>query len=95
VHLQGVHYEIVGSLLFVRFEMTTGDAAGHNMATKAADALLSWLLETFSFLRYVSVSGNICTDKKVSAINGLLKRGKTVIAEATRLRVEHDKESPI
>ncbi|MDR2417197.1 MAG: hypothetical protein LBD15_03485 [Holosporales bacterium] len=83
VRLQGVHHEIVGSLLFLRFEMTTGDAAGHNMVTKAADAMLSWLLEAFPFLRYVSVSGNICTDKKVSAINGLLGRGKSVVAEAT------------
>jgi hydroxymethylglutaryl-CoA reductase (NADPH) len=53
------------------------------MVTKAADTLLDWLLETFPFLRYVSVSGNICTDKKVSAINGLLGRGKAVVAEAT------------
>jgi hydroxymethylglutaryl-CoA reductase (NADPH) len=81
-HLQEVSFEIVGSLLFMRFAMTTGDAAGHNMVTKAAEALLSWLLETFPSLRYVSISGNLCTDKKVSAANGLLKRGKAVVAEA-------------
>ncbi|MDR1910559.1 MAG: hypothetical protein LBQ26_01810 [Holosporales bacterium] len=81
--LQDIHSEIVGSLLFLRFEMTTGDAAGHNMVTKAAEALLNWLLTMFAFLRYVSVSGNVCTDKKVSAVNGLLKRGKTVVAEST------------
>ncbi|MDF2691494.1 MAG: hmgA, partial [Gammaproteobacteria bacterium] len=34
-------------------------------------------------LSYVSISGNICTDKKVSAINGILGRGKQVIAELT------------
>jgi hydroxymethylglutaryl-CoA reductase (NADPH) len=82
VHLQDVYHEILGSLVFLRFEMTTGDAAGHNMVTKAADALLGWLLERFPFLRYVSVSGNLCTDKKASAVNGLLKRGKAVVADA-------------
>ncbi|MCL2550126.1 MAG: 3-hydroxy-3-methylglutaryl-CoA reductase, partial [Methanimicrococcus sp.] len=30
----------------------------------------------------VSLSGNMCTDKKPSAINAILGRGKTVIAEA-------------
>jgi hydroxymethylglutaryl-CoA reductase (NADPH) len=82
VRLQDFYHESVGSLLFLRFEMTTGDAAGHNMTTKAAEALLNWMLIRFPKLRYISISGNLCTDKKVSAINGLLKRGKSVIAEA-------------
>lgn len=82
VHLQGLHYECVGNLLFLRWEMTTGEAAGHNMTTKAAEALLTWLLARFPALQYVSISGNLCVDKKVSAINGILKRGKAVVAEA-------------
>src|SRR5690242_13827388 len=32
-----VNAQIVGSLLYLRFEMLTGDAAGHNMVTLAAD----------------------------------------------------------
>lgn len=32
-------------------------------------------------LKYISVSGNYCVDKKVSAINGILGRGKRVCAE--------------
>src|SRR5690625_4009880 len=31
--LLGINHQIVGNLLFVRFEFTTGDASGHNMAT--------------------------------------------------------------
>jgi hydroxymethylglutaryl-CoA reductase (NADPH) len=57
------------------------------MATKAADAVINWMLKTYPTLKYVSISGNICSDKKVSAINGLLGRGKSVIAEIEIPRV--------
>src|SRR3990167_235256 len=75
------HTQIIGNLLFLRLETTTGDASGHNMATKAADAILTWLINTYPALKYVSVSGNLCVDKKVSAINGILGRGKSVVAD--------------
>lgn len=76
-----VHSQVVGNLLFVRFEFNTGDAAGHNMATLAADRLMEWILLRFRNLKYVSISGNYCSDKKVSAVNGILGRGKYVVAE--------------
>ena len=81
--LKNWHTQQVGNLLYFRLEITTGDASGHNMVTKAADALLQWLLERYPTLRYVSISGNYCTDKKVSAVNSILGRGKKVIAEIT------------
>lgn len=77
------HTQVVGNLLFLRLEATTGDASGHNMLTKAADAVIRWLLQQYPALQYVSVSGNICVDKKASAINGILGRGKYTIAEIT------------
>jgi len=80
--LQDWHTQIVGNLLFIRFSCHTGDAAGHNMVTHAADRLLGWLLEQYPDLKYGSISGNFCTDKKVSAVNGILGRGKYVVAEA-------------
>lgn len=73
--------QIVGSLLYLRFELLTGDAAGHNMVTLASERMLEWILQHFPQLRYVSISGNFCSDKKVSSVNGLLGRGKNVIAE--------------
>lgn len=79
--LDNWHSQIVGKLIYLRFSFSTGDASGHNMSTKAADALLDWILSRYPKLQYVSISGNFCTDKKVSAVNGILGRGKYVIAE--------------
>ena len=78
-----VHTQVVGNLLYIRFELTTGDAAGHNMVTAAAENLIAWLLSEYPDLSYGSISGNYCTDKKASAVNGILGRGKYVVAECT------------
>lgn len=78
-----MHAQLVGSLLYLRLELTTGDAAGHNMVTLASDHILTWILSHYPMLRYVSISGNFCSDKKVSAVNGVLGRGKNVVAEVT------------
>lgn len=81
--LLDINAQIIGSLLYLRFELLTGDAAGHNMVTLASDHMLEWILQQYPALRYVSVSGNFCSDKKVSAVNGILGRGKNVVAEVT------------
>jgi hydroxymethylglutaryl-CoA reductase (NADPH) len=80
--LKDVHFEVVGHLVYIRFEFSTGDAAGHNMVTRAADALLQWILKKRPECAYGSISGNYCCDKKASAVNGILGRGKYVVAEA-------------
>lgn len=95
--LLNVHPQFIANQVFLRFEFTTGDASGHNMVTKASDALLAWILEQYPTIRYGSVSGNFCTDKKVSAVNGILGRGKNVIAETmipTRLVGKFLKSTP-
>ncbi len=79
--LVDMNRQIVGNLLFIRFECETGDASGHNMVTGAADALLGWILQEYPALEYSTISGNMCTDKKTSAVNGILGRGKYVVAE--------------
>lgn len=80
-NLLAMHAQIVGSLLYLRFEISTGDAAGHNMVTLACDGIFQWMQKQYPTLRHVSISGNYCTDKKVSAVNGILGRGKNVVAE--------------
>lgn len=79
--LLDVNYQVVGNLFFLRFELLTGDASGHNMVTQAADKLMIWILQHYPQLKHVSVSGNYCVDKKASAVNGILGRGKNVVAE--------------
>ncbi len=78
-----LHTQIVGSLVYIRLSIHTGDASGHNMVTAAAEALLNWILKLHPQFQYVSISGNFCTDKKVSAVNAILGRGKNVVAEIT------------
>jgi hydroxymethylglutaryl-CoA reductase (NADPH) len=51
------------------------------MTTIAADAAIKLITSHNVNMKYVSVSGNYCVDKKVSAINGILGRGKRVSAE--------------
>jgi len=81
--LIGLNSQIAGNLLFLRFEFTTGDASGHNMCTQAAEALMDHILELHPELEYGSISGNYCSDKKATAVNGILGRGKYVVAEVT------------
>jgi hydroxymethylglutaryl-CoA reductase (NADPH) len=76
-----LHFQIAGNLLFVRFELSTGDASGHNMVTNAAEKLMDHVLATVPGLRYGSISGNYCSDKKATAVNGILGRGKNVVTE--------------
>lgn len=85
--LEEIHEEIVGNLLYLRFALTTGDASGHNMVTQAADALMGTILGWDLGLSYGSVSGNFCSDKKATAVNGILGRGKHVIAD---ILIPHD-----
>lgn len=79
--LVDVHPEIVGNLLYLRFALQTGDASGHNMVTHAADQLMSEILGWDLGLEYGSISGNFCTDKKATGVNGILGRGRSVVAD--------------
>lgn len=81
--LVDMHSQIVGNLLYLRLEFTTGDASGHNMVTQAADNIMGWVLQNYPQLRYCSISANYCSDKKATAVNGILGRGKYVVAEIT------------
>ena len=70
-----------GRSLYLRFAFETGDAMGMNMATIASESVCR-LIEKETGAVMVSVSGNMCSDKKPAAINMINGRGKTVVAEA-------------
>jgi hydroxymethylglutaryl-CoA reductase (NADPH) len=69
--------------LFLRFNFTTGDAAGQNMAGKATWQACNWIRAQYPQVRQFYLESNLATDKKSSQINILRTRGKRVTAEAT------------
>jgi hydroxymethylglutaryl-CoA reductase (NADPH) len=72
----------VGPLRYLRFNYTTGDAAGQNMTGKATWAACEWIQRTYpAELKYI-LSGGMDTDKKHSHLNMLMTRGRRVVAEA-------------
>jgi hydroxymethylglutaryl-CoA reductase (NADPH) len=72
----------VANLRYLRFNYTTGDAAGQNMTGKATFVACEWIRANSPLRPRYVLSGNIDTDKKHSQINTLLTRGRRVIAEA-------------
>jgi hydroxymethylglutaryl-CoA reductase (NADPH) len=73
---------IVGRHIYLRFKCTSGDAMGMNMIGKCTEFSLQIILNTFPNVKLKSLSGNMCVDKKASAINCIEGRGKSVICEA-------------
>ncbi|KNH05476.1 3-hydroxy-3-methylglutaryl-CoA reductase [Perkinsela sp. CCAP 1560/4] len=78
--LQAVDTVIVGANVFMRFQCATGEAMGMNMVTKGVDYILHALAKRFPKMRIRTVSGNYCSDKKLTAVNWINGRGKTVCA---------------
>ncbi|HEV2854292.1 MAG TPA: hydroxymethylglutaryl-CoA reductase [Thermoanaerobaculia bacterium] len=84
-------------LVFLRFNYTTGDAAGQNMVGRATFAACSWILENHDRIRHFYLESNFATDKKASQINIMRTRGKRVTAEATIPRdvlIQHMRVDP-
>ncbi len=74
---------VIGNNVWLRFVFTTGDAMGMNMVTIAVDKAISYILNNYSKARLVTISGNLCIDKKPGIVNVLQGRGKTVISEVS------------
>ena len=82
--LQGIEQYTVGKMRWLRFNFTTGDAAGQNMVTKATHKACYWMLENgIEGLEHFAMAANMDTDKKHSQLNTLHTRGKRVVAEIT------------
>lgn len=84
--LQHIAQYAIGPNRYLRFNYTTGDAAGQNMCGKATFAAAEWIMANYpKKIRYI-LSGSIDTDKKHSQMNVINTRGRRVIAEAVLKR---------
>ncbi len=92
-----IDYYLSNKFAYLRFNYTTGDAAGQNMVGRATFVASSWIIDNYpgNITRFY-LESNLATDKKASQVNVMRTRGKRVIAEATiprdvliqRMRVE-------
>lgn len=71
---------MVGRNLFLRFKFDSQDAMGMNMATIAC-TLVADFIEKKTKIKLVSISGNICVDKKANMLNLIEGRGIQVWAD--------------
>jgi hydroxymethylglutaryl-CoA reductase (NADPH) len=80
--LTDIEQYAVGPMRHLRFNYTTGDAAGQNLTGKATLAACEWIAASYPGEARFILSGNMDTDKKHSRINMLQTRGRRVVAEA-------------
>jgi hydroxymethylglutaryl-CoA reductase (NADPH) len=83
--LRNIEQYAAARMRYLRFNFTTGDAAGQNMVGKACFAACEWIQANYPHegMQRYTLSGAMDTDKKHSQLNTLHSRGKRVIAEAT------------
>lgn len=74
---------LASKFAYLRFNFSTGDAAGQNMVGRATFAACSWILEQIDTCKRFYLESNLATDKKASQVNLMRTRGKRVTAEAT------------
>ncbi|MDR1932216.1 MAG: hypothetical protein LBQ57_05235 [Spirochaetales bacterium] len=81
VKLKDIETWQLGTKVIIRLICTTGDAMGMNGVTKAAADISRRLLTKLTGWKLLTISSNMCTDKKSSHINILHGRGKSVQTE--------------
>ncbi|MFH2020588.1 MAG: 3-hydroxy-3-methylglutaryl-CoA reductase, partial [archaeon] len=77
-HLKIKDFEIyaVGLNIWLRIKASTDDAMGMNMITIAGKKIGDHISKNFEDIEFLSETGNMCTDKKPSAMNLINSRGK-------------------
>jgi hydroxymethylglutaryl-CoA reductase (NADPH) len=83
--LQYIDPYLASKFAFLRFNFSTGDAAGQNMVGRATFAACGWILDNYPAdkIKHFYLESNLATDKKASQMNLMRTRGKRVTAEAT------------
>jgi len=79
---------LANKFAYLRFNFTTGDAAGQNMVGRATFTACSWILDQYkdNKIFHFFLESNLATDKKASQVNVMHTRGKRVTAEAVLKR---------
>ncbi len=80
--LQYIDPYLTNKFVYLRFNYSTGDAAGQNMVGRATFAACSWIIDHYPKIRHFYLESNFATDKKASQVNIMRTRGKRVTAEA-------------
>ena len=81
--LRNIEQYAAARMRYLRFNYTTGDAAGQNMVGKSTFVACEWIVANYPGINRYMLSGAMDTDKKHSQLNTLHTRGKRVIAEVT------------
>lgn len=82
--LRNIEQYALGKMRWLRFNYTTGDAAGQNMVSKATRHACLWMMDQgLPGLAHFTLAAQLDTDKKHSTVNNLHSRGKRVVAEIT------------
>ena len=98
--LQYVDRFLANKFVYLRFNFSTGDAAGQNMVGRATFAACSWIADRFDGeypIRRFYLESNLATDKKASQVNVMRTRGKRVTAECVIKRdvlIQHMRVTP-
>jgi hydroxymethylglutaryl-CoA reductase (NADPH) len=95
--LQYVDPYLASKFAYLRFNFSTGDAAGQNMVGRATFAACGWIIDNYPGIRHFYLESNLATDKKASQVNIMHTRGKRVTAEAVIKRdvlVQHMRVEP-
>lgn len=71
----------LGTKVFLRLIFKTGDAMGMNGVTKASAEIVRYIIAKQKDWKLLTISSNLCTDKKNAHINVLNGRGKSVQTE--------------
>lgn len=81
--LQYIDPYLSNKFAYLRFNYSTGDAAGQNMVGRATFAACSWIIEAYKDypIKHFYLESNFATDKKASQVNIMRTRGKRVTAE--------------
>lgn len=95
--LKDIDAYLSNKFAYLRFNYTTGDAAGQNMVGRATFAACSWVLDNYEGVRHFYLESNFATDKKASQVNIMRTRGKRVTAEIIiprQVLIEHMRVEP-